>query len=475
MGPEPLFVKIHKKGASAAGGIHPLPRGEAPAQSFRAMLEFALIFLLILANGIFALSEIAIVSSRKARLRQMADEGRAGARAALELANEPERFLSTVQVGITLVGILAGAFGGARLSEALTPAVARIPFLAEHAASISFGAVVALITYLSLIVGELVPKRIAMGNPERVAALVSRPMALLSRVAGPLVWLLSASSRAVLAPFTRRGEAEPVVTEEEIRILIEQGAEAGVIREAEQQIVERVFRLGDRKIRSLMTPRTELVWIDRREPAEVALSKVAGASYSYYPVCDGRMDNLVGILSAKVLLSQVLSGAKPDIAAATVQPMLVPETTEAFRVLDLFRQSGKHFAVVVDEYGGVSGVVAMNDFLQALVGDFAREGAHEEAGIVDRADGSWLVEAWTPIGDFKSHVGIRNLAGERRRGFETVGGFVLDRFGHIPRVAEHFDEAGFRFEVVDMDGHRIDKILVQRLEESPAEAEEGAE
>lgn len=439
------------------------------------MTEFVLVLLLILANGVFALSELAIVSARKARLKQMADEGHAGAAKALELAQSPDRFLSTVQVGITLIGILAGAFGGARLAEIVEPGIAAIPGLDRHAESVSFGLVVAMLTYLSLILGELVPKQIAMANAEKTAAFVSRPMALLSRVAAPVVWLLSVSSRAIVMLLPKSTSPSPAVTEEEIRILIEQGTEAGVIREAEQEIVERVFRLGDRKVTSLMTPRTELVWIDSREPAETWMEKVASGGFSYYPVCDGRMDNLVGVLSVKSLLAHVLHGEKPDFASAMIQPLLVPEMTEAFRVLDLFRESGKHLAIVVDEYGGLSGIVTMNDFLQALVGDFAHSNHDGEQGIVERADGSWLVEAWLPIDEFKSHLGLRTLGGERRGGFDTVGGFVLDHLGHIPKAAEWFEEGGLRFEVVDMDGHRIDKVLVERVPETDTSDEEGEE
>lgn len=433
------------------------------------MIELALILLLLLANGVFAMAEIALISARRARLQQMAEEGHRGAQRALELSRSPDRFLSTVQVGITLVGILAGAFGGARLSEALGAVLAPLPVVGPYSSQVAFGLVVVLITYLSLIIGELVPKQLALGNPERIASFMAAPMGLLSKVSAPVVSLLSLSSNAVVWMLGVRKAAEPSVTEEELRILLEQGTRAGVFQEAEQEIVERVFRLGDRKVSSLMTPRTEMVWLDLGEPWPAALKKIITSGYSYFPVCDGRVDNVVGVASVKTVLGCLAEGRAVDLRAIMVAPVIVPEAMPAFKVLELFRQSGRHFALVLDEYGGVSGVLTINDFLQALVG--VTDATHkDEAMVATRADGSVLVSAWMPVADFKDHFDLRHLPGEKEGSFQTIGGFILYHLGHIPAVAEAFEVEGLRFEVVDMDGQRIDKILVSRT--APVAAEE---
>lgn len=428
--------------------------------------EVLLIFLLLLVNGVFAMSEIAVVSSRKARLQQRAETGDPGARRALELAENPNRFLSTVQVGITLVGILAGAFGGATIASQVAVYVRRIPSLAPYSEGISLGLVVLVITYLSLVIGELVPKRIALNHPERIAAAVAGPMNLLSRVSAPLVALLSVSTEAVLRLLRVRRTEEPPVTEEEIAMLLEQGTQAGIFEEAEQDIVERVFWLGDQRVASLMTPRRKVVWVDVEAPPEEYRETMARHRYSRFLVCDGSLDRVLGMVEVKDLWARTLEGEPvDDLRAVLRKPLFVPESTRALRVLAMFRESGTHLALVVDEYGGVEGLVTLNDVLEEIVGDLARAGAPAAPAVVQREDGSWLVDGSLQTDEFREAVGLPERRDEDREEYRTVGGFVLTHLGRIPVAGDKFVTEGLEVEVVDMDGHRVDKVLVSRLDD----------
>ena len=423
------------------------------------MLEGSVVVLLILLNGIFAMSEIAVVSARKTRLRQWADEGNAKARAALDLANNPNQFLATIQIGITLVGILAGAFGGATIAKELSVILNDISWLAPYSHPLSLALVVVVIAYLSLIAGELVPKRLALNNPERLAMAIAAPMQVLSRVAYPAVHLLGFSTEILLRVLGMRPSTEPLVTEEEIRALIEQGTQAGMFEEAEQEMVERVFRLGDRRVSAVMTPRTEIVWLDREASALEIRRTITESVHSRFLVADGSLDNVLGVVHAKDLLAHVLGEQVVDLAATLQQPLYVPESMRALKVLELFKQSGTHIALVIDEYGGIQGLVTPSDILEAIVGDLPEAGEQVEPLAVQRPDGSWLLDGMLPVDEFKDLFDLGELPGEDQGIYQTLAGFVIMQLGRIPAAADYFVWEGLKIEVVDMDGNRVDKVL----------------
>ncbi|MBD2103814.1 hemolysin family protein [Leptolyngbya sp. FACHB-261] len=425
--------------------------------------EILLVFLLILANGIFSMSEMAVISARKARLQQWASEGDGKAQAALDLANAPNNFLSTVQIGITLVGILAGAFGGATIAEPLAAIFSRVPLLAPYSQALGLGIVVAVITYLSLVVGELVPKRLALNNPERIASTVATPMGQLSKIAAPVVHLLGMSTDLVMRMLGIRASTEPPITEEEIQVLIEQGTQAGMFEQAEQDMVERVFRLGDQQVSALMTPRRQVVWLDLDDSLEENRHKMLNSIHSRFPVCQGSLDNVLGIIQVKDLFARSTFDEPLDLTTSLRQPLVVPESTQGLKVLESFKQTGMHTALAVDEYGGVQGLVTLYDILEAIVGDVPSVGEHTEPQAVQREDGSWLLDGLLTVDEFKDLFDLEELPGEERGSYQTLGGFVLMYLGHIPSSSEHFEWGGLRFEVVDMDGNRVDKVLVMAV------------
>ncbi len=422
--------------------------------------EILFILLLLIANGVFAMSEIAVVAARKARLQQLAEAGNDRARTALQLANEPERFLPTIQIGITLVGILAGAFGGATIAEQLGARLNTIPQIAPYGEAVALGVVVLAITYLSLIIGELVPKRLALNSPERIASLVAKPMHALSRAASPAVHLLSASTSAVLKLLRVRPTTEPLVTEEEIKLLIGQGTQAGIFEKTEQEMLERVFRLGDRRISQLMTPRLDIVWLDTGDSLENIQRKIKEHRFSRFPVCNGSLDNVLGVVKARDMLARSLLGQSLDLKACMKPPLFVPESRMVFRVLEMFKTSHSHIALVINEHGSLEGLVTINDVLQAIVGDIPLAGEKAETLAVQREDGSWLLDGVLPVEDFKEIFPVGELPGEGRGNYQTLAGFVMSCLGRIPSTADHFEWGGLRFEVVDMDGKRVDKVLV---------------
>ncbi len=418
------------------------------------MTEIIIILVLILLNGIFSMSEAAVIASRKARLQQQAEKGRRGAQVALELAESPNRFLSTVQIGITLIGILTGVFGGATVAQVIAGQIRlHLPLLARYADAIAFSLIVALTTYFSLILGELVPKRLALRSPEAIALLVARPMRLLSIIAGPVVSFLGASTDFVLWIFRIRPLEGPPVTQEEIQTMIQQGVEAGVFVESEGSMVEGVFRLGDRRVSTLMTPRHEIVWLDVHWNADEAMQRIITCEQSRYPICDDDLDHVLGVVHAKDLLVQMFEHQPFDLRAVMAEPLFVPDSMLASKVLEQFREHSREMALVIGEYGGLQGLVTLQDILEEIVGD------SEEEAPVERADGSWLFDGRTPADEFKETLEIDDdLPGETN--FETLGGFVMAQLGRIPAAAEWFEWDKFRFEVMDMDGNRVDKVLV---------------
>ncbi|MBD2415056.1 hypothetical protein FACHB389_32375 [Nostoc calcicola FACHB-389] len=422
--------------------------------------EILIILVLIIANGVFSMSEMAIVSARKVRLQQLANQGDAKARVALKLAESPNHFLSTIQVGISLIGILTGAFGGATIANRLAVYVRLVPLLAPYSEPISFGIVVLIITYLSLIVGELVPKRLALNNPERIASIVAIPMRALSAIASPMVYFLSASTDLILRVLGVTQSTEPQVTEEEIKILIEQGTEAGTFEEAEQDMVERVFRLGDRPVSYLMTPRPDIVWLDLDDTAEENRQKMVDSAYSRYPVCQGGLDNVLGVIPVTDLLARSFRGEPLDLTVGLRQPVFVPESTRGLKVLELFKQTITHMALVVDEYGVIQGLVTLNDIMSEIVGDVPSMDGQDQPQAVQREDGSWLLDGMLPVEEFLELFEMEEWESEERGSYQTLGGFVITHLGRIPAAADHFEWEGMRIEVMDMDGNRVDKVLV---------------
>ncbi|WP_041780058.1 hemolysin family protein [Allocoleopsis franciscana] len=425
--------------------------------------EILFILLLIIANGVFSMSETALVSARKARLQQLANEGDAKARTALEVANAPNRFLSTVQIGITLIGIMTGAFGGATIASKLVGILNLVPLLAPYSESLSLGIVIACITYLSLVIGELVPKRLALNSPERIALAVASPMSLLSRLTAPVVYLLSVSTDAVVRLLGIRTSTEPPITEEEIRVLIEQGTQAGMFKATEQEMLERVFNLEELRVNALMTPRRRLAWLDVDDSPEENRRKINNSVYSRFPVCSGSLDNVLGVVQIKDLFVCTSEGQPINLTASLRQPIVVPESINALKVLELFKQSGLHIALVVDEYDIVQGLVTLNDILEAIVGEVPSVDEQTEPQVVQRADGSWLLDGMLPIYELKERLDVEKLPGEEGGGYHTLGGFVISQVGHIPTSGNYFEWRQLRFEVVDMDGNRVDKVLVMPI------------
>ena len=421
-------------------------------------MEILIILFLILCNGVLAMSEIAVVSSRRARLEHLTDQGNAGAVVALELINAPNRFLSTVQIGITLVGVLAGAFGGATLAEQLATVIDTVaPALAPYSSAIGFGIVVGMTTYLSLVIGELAPKRLALKNPEKVAALIARPMKTLSTITAPVVYVLSKSTALALRLIGVRQIEDPPVTEMEIISMIRQGTDIGVFKESEQEMVESIFRLDDQRAEGLITPRTEIIWLDVTEPASETHRKIRENVHSTYPVCQGAIDSVIGIVHADDVLAQMLSEHPLDLKAIARRPHFIPENVAASAVLDRFKSSDTDVVLVVGEYGGVEGLVTLHDMLEAIVGEIDVE----EAEAVRREDGTWLLDGLLPMHRLEELFPHLNLPDEKEREYETLGGFIMTRLGHVPRTSEGLTWGQLYFEVVDMDGNRIDKVLAR--------------
>lgn len=434
---------------------------------FGVGIEILLVIIMILINGVLAMSELAVVSARRARMEQRANNGSAGARVAIELAEEPTRFLSTVQIGITLVGILAGAFGGATVATAVSSWLSNVPVLDAYSDALGIFLVVLAITYLSLVIGELVPKRLALRNPEGIATVVARPMRAISTAARPVVVVLTVSVEAVLRLFGIRPSDEPPITEEEIEYLIGEGTRAGVFEQREQALVGAIFDLDDRRVSTLMTPRQWIVGIEAMDPSDKIQRTVSTSRHTHFPVYDGSLDRVLGIVSIKDLWDQIATGQPLDPQAAMVEPLFVPEQMSILQVMERFRETGNHKALVIDEYGAVHGLIALNDVLEAIVGDI-HAGPHPgEPGIVQREDGSWLIDGLMPVSGLRGLLGVAAFPGERDEHFETLGGYLMATLGRVPRAADAITWQGLRFEVVDMDAHRVDTVLVSRTDRAP--------
>ena len=435
------------------------------------MLPIVVIVLLVLLNGVFVMAEMAVVSSRKPRLQQFANEGDRSARTALDLATNPDRFLATTQIGITLIAILTGALGERTLTDRLSIRLQQFPRFADYSESLAFVIVVIAITYVSLVFGELLPKRLALHNPERFASALSGLMNFLSRLCAPAVMLISGSTRLAISALRLRPPAEPPVTEEEIKVMMEQGTEAGVFEEAEHDIVKSIFKLGDRGVSALMRPRRDVVWLDVDDPLPENQKKLASSLYSRFPVAQGSLDNVLGIVQTKDLLTRCLAGSKMDLRENLRPPLFVPEGLPALRLLEMFKKSRTHMALIVDEYGGVEGLVTLNDILEDLVGDVALVDMPEERQVVKRPDGSLLIDGKLQIDDLKEALNIAKLPDDETGSYQTLGGLVMLQVGRVPVTGDAFEVEGHRFEVVDMDGKRVDKVLVSKVE-TPAREEE---
>jgi putative hemolysin len=436
-------------------------------------LEIVIVALLILVNGFFALSEMAVVTARKARLKQMAPESRR-ARTALELAEHPERFLSTVQVGITLIGILNGLLGGAAIGGRVATWLAQYGWDPEVTEGVAVAISVTLITYFSIIFGELVPKRAALLAPETIATFVAVPMRIVAKVCAPFVWLLSISTRGLLMLFRLNRTDGSRVSEEEIRMLVAEGHEQGLIDDDERNMMNRVMRLGDRTADSFMTPRVRIAWLDLAAAREENLQVLRETPYSRYPVYRGNDHEVVGVLEAKSIAAMVGAG-QSELFHDLRPPLFVSDSTRALNLLEIFRDEGAHLALVVDEYGDIQGLVTLNDLLGAVLGriETAESDADDEDRVVRRHDGSFLVDGGVSTEDLRELLGLTSLPVEEDHDYNTAAGMVTARFGRIPHAGEHFEWSGWRFEVVDLDGARIDKLLIQSLGSNEAEAVQG--
>jgi putative hemolysin len=422
--------------------------------------ELSIVLVLILINGLFVTSEMAIISAKKVRLQNLVNQGNKKALLALDLANNPSSFLPTVQVGITLMAILSGARGESAVSKQLMPLLISVPALKNYAEPIAATVAITIVTYLTLIIGELVPKQLALNSPERISVLVAKPLNWLGWIGSPINHVLSISSDLIVKVLGIRPSTEPEVTEEEIRVMIGQGTEAGMFEEVEQDMMERVMGLGDRKISALMTPRPDIVWLDIDDPWPVNRDKIVASQYSRFPICKEVLDDVIGVMHVSDMLSQALVGQPIDLTSSLIQPLLVPESTKGLKVLEQFKETGTHIGMVVDEYGVIQGLVTLNDLLEEIVGDIQDVEQPEEPHAVQREDGSWLLDGMLPIEEFLEIFKIEEEAIEQRGSYNTLGGFIIMQLGKIPQETDHFEWEHLRFEVMDMDGNRVDKVLV---------------
>ncbi len=430
-------------------------------------MDVAILLALIALNALFAMAEIALLTAKRSKLQRMVDAGDRRAAAALEIGEDPNRFLSTVQIGITTIGILNGVVAESALSTPVARWLTQLGVGAEASGWLASTLIVVIITYLSIVLGELVPKRIAQSTPEPIARFVARPMLALATVARPLVLLLSGSTGLLLRAVGIRHAGAPVVTEEEIHALLEEGSDAGVIEENERQMVRNVFRLDDRQITSLMVPRGDIISLDLEEPLAENLQRIQESEHSRFPVCRGGFEEVVGIVNAKVLLAQTLRGETPDFKNDLQPAVFVPESLTGMELLEHFKSSGVQMAFVIDEYGEIQGLITLQDLIEAIAGEFKPDD-HEDAWAIQRQDGSWLLDGIIPIPELKDTLGLEAVPEEDKGRYNTLSGMLMLLMGRIPSAGEAVDWENWRFEVVDMDGKRIDKVLATAPENTGA-------
>jgi putative hemolysin len=424
-------------------------------------MEILIILFLLVLNGIFSMSEIALVSAKRSRLELAAKRGDKKAIAALKLSQSPDRFLSTVQIGITLIGILTGIFSGESITENFRVLFDQSETLKPYSQTLSITVVVIIITYFSLVIGELVPKRIGLTNPEGIAKAVAGPMNVLSKITAPFVWLLSVSGNVLIKILGVKQVPSQAITEEEIKAMVQEGAHAGIIREIEHTIVERVFQIGDRKAVTLMTPRQEITWLNIKDSYEENIQKVISKKHSVYPLCDDELDKVVGAIHIKDLFKAMNSGKEIDLLKLKREIAFIPEVNKTYRVLEKFKESRMHYAIVVDEYGGVSGMITMHDIMDALVGEVPEDDDNDYQ-IKKREDGSYLIDAQLPIEEFFAYFDLSTDRNDHE-GINTLAGLAMYYLKRIPRTGDIFEWKQFKFEIVDMDGNRVDKVLVQKI------------
>lgn len=432
------------------------------------LLELTVILVLLLANGVFAMAEIAIVSARKNRLRSLADAGDASARRALELAESPNTFLATVQIGITLVGVLAAAFSGAAMADKLAGPLGEIGWLAPYADQAALGIVVLVLTYLTLVIGELAPKRIGLGNPEGVARALAGPMHLLSRLGSPLVSLLGTSTDTLLALFRIKPEPEVKVTEDDVRLLVREGMRAGVFHSHEPAMVESVMAFDRRPVRDLMTPRAKIIWINAADSHEIIWHRIVVSAHSTFPVYEGRRDNILGLVTVKAIYANLAAGIPINVRDLVTPALFVPESQTVSNLLEKFRTSGRHIALTTDESGTVTGLITLHNLMEAIVGDIPSPEDRLKPKAVRRPDGSWLVDGLLGIDTFAAAVTDFPLPPPAQRDYHTFGGFVVNHLGHVPAEGESFHFHGYLVEVIDLDDLRVDKVLLLPLKNLPA-------
>jgi putative hemolysin len=426
-------------------------------------IEAGIIILLLFANGLFAMAEIALVSARKGRLKHLSDAGEARAGAALELAESPNRFLATVQVGITLIGIGAGAFGGATVAERLADVFRAVPLLAAYARPLGFALVVVVITYLWLVVGELAPKRLALGNPEGIAMRVASLMNILSRLAYPVVTFLGWSTDGLLRLFGIKPAEAARVSEEEVKLLVREGMRAGVFLPHESIMVEGVLALDRISVRQLMTPRAKVIWVSLHDTHEAIWHKIVVSGHTTFPVYESKRDQVVGVISVKDIYANLAAGIEVKVRDLMTPALVVPESQTASSLLENFKSNRKHVALVADEFGGIAGLISMHDIMEAIIGEFPSPDERLKPAAIRRDDGSWLIDGLIEVEEFERQVPGFKLPPEAQRDYQTFAGFVVSHLGHLPREGESFQLHGFHVEVIDMDGHRVDKVLLMPL------------
>jgi putative hemolysin len=426
------------------------------------VIEIVAIFVLLAVNGVFAMTEIAVVSARRPRLRLLADQGDERARAALQLIHAPNRFLSTVQIGISLIGVMAGAFGGATIAGTVRDALQALPALAPYGDAIGFATVVTGITFFSLVLGELAPKRIGLNNPERIAMFMAKPMQKLSNLAGPLVNFLAASTDASLRILGFKEVSSASVTEEDVKALMHEGMRSGAFNRVETQIVSSALDLDQLVVRDIMTPRRKVICLNREDTHEAIWRKIVASAHSFFPVYEQSRDNIIGIVSVKAIYANLAVDVTPNIADLMTQPMVVPATQTVIQLLETFKQTGKHIALVTDEFGSIVGLATLHDVMEAMVGDFPPLEERLRPQAKKREDGSWLIDAMLEIDKLEGLLAGLTFGDQESDDYQTLAGFVVKHLGRVPQEGDRFEFQGYNFEILDMDRHRVDKVLLTR-------------